>query len=167
MPWSHYGDPTLFIPEPRGLKTVLKLEKNDPIAFTVWVRAIRSELKNLMSLGTFSIEKNRKEEKVIPTTLVLKIKLTSDGSWDKAKARICVCGDIQNISAVEETWTPTSTKRTLRIFLADEAKNNATIKQLDYVRAFLHALGCAQDLFHYQKNIIKSVLNMVNIMKQH
>ena len=27
MPWSHNGDPTLFIPEPKGLKTILKLEK--------------------------------------------------------------------------------------------------------------------------------------------
>ena len=43
------------------------------------------------------------------------------------------------MSAVEETWSPTSTKRTLRIFLADAAKNNSQIKQLDYIGAFLQA----------------------------
>ena len=70
---------------------------------------------------------------------MLKIKLTSDGSWDKAKARFCVRGDIQNMSAVEETWSPTLTKLTLQIFLADAAKNDSQIKQLDYVGAFLQA----------------------------
>ena len=46
IPWTHYGDPTLFIPTPQGLKTVLKLKKNDLIAYEIWVRVICSELKN-------------------------------------------------------------------------------------------------------------------------
>jgi len=53
IPWSHYGDPTLFTPEPRGLKTIIKLQNSDPIAYKVWVRAIKSEIKNLISQGTF------------------------------------------------------------------------------------------------------------------
>ena len=48
------------------------------------------------------------------------------------------------MSTVEDTWSPTTTKRTLRMFLADAAKNNTTIKQLDYVGAFWQAPICAQ-----------------------
>ena len=39
----------------------------------------------------------------------------------------------------EDTWSPTSSKKTLRLFLADAAKCNSKIKQLDYVGAFLQA----------------------------
>ena len=72
-------------------------------------------------------------------TLVLKVKLTSEGNWDKAKARICIRGDIQNMQTQEDTWSPTSSKKTLRLFLADMAKCNSRIKQLDYIGAFLQA----------------------------
>ena len=69
--------------------------------------------------------------------MVLKVKLTSEGNWDKAKARICIRGDIQNMESQEDTWSPTSSKKTLRLFLADAARSNAKIKQLDYIGAFL------------------------------
>ena len=39
----------------------------------------------------------------------------------------------------EDTWSPTSSKKTLRLFLADAARSNAIIKQLDYIGAFLQA----------------------------
>ena len=73
-PWENYGDPNLFIPEPKGLQTILKLKNKDPTAFKLWRRAIRAELKNLISQGMFAIESPEKTEKIIPTTLVLKIK---------------------------------------------------------------------------------------------
>ena len=46
---------------------------------------------------------------------------------------------IQGKYEQEDMWSPTSTKHTLRTFLANAAKNNAVIKQLDYVGAFLQA----------------------------
>ena len=139
MPWTMYGDPSLFVPEPKGLKAVLRLEQKDSQAFKLWKRAIKAEIKNLIKHGTFSVEEPEKHEKVIPTTLVLKVKLTSTGEWDKAKARICVRGDIQQLHTTEETWSPTSTKRTLRVYLADASNHNAIVLQLDYIGAFLQA----------------------------
>ena len=53
--------------------------------------------ENLISQGTFAIENKDKKEKIIPTTLVLKVKLTLVGNWDIAKARICIRGDVQNL----------------------------------------------------------------------
>ena len=115
------------------------MKNADPLAYKLWSRAIRAEINNLVTHGTFSLEEANKDEFVIPTTLVFKVKLTSDGSWDKAKARICVRGDIQGKHEDEDTWSPTSTKRTLRTLLADAAKHGAKIRQLDYIGAFLQA----------------------------
>jgi len=71
VPWTMYGDPSLFVPEPKGL---------DSQAFKLWKRAIKAEIKYLIEHGTFSVvEDPEKHEKVIPTTLVLKVKLTSTG----------------------------------------------------------------------------------------
>ena len=60
-PWENYGDPNLFIPEPKGLCTILKLKQKDPTAFKLWSRAIRAEIKNLITQGTFVIENPEKE----------------------------------------------------------------------------------------------------------
>ena len=93
-PWSIYGDPTLYLPEPRGLKAVLRLQYKDPQAWRVWCRAIRAELTTLIKLSTFVIESPQKGEPVIPTTCTNRVKLLADGDWDKAKSRLCVYGDI-------------------------------------------------------------------------
>ena len=117
----------------------MKLKQKDPTAFKLWSLAIRAELKNLVTQGTFAIVNPEKDNKIIPTTLVLKVKLTSGGNWDKAKHGICIRGDIQNMESQEDTWSPTPSKKTFRLFLANAARNNSKIKQLDYVGAFLQA----------------------------
>ena len=40
---------------------------------------------------------------------------------------------------VGDTWSPTASMRTLKYFLADEAKNKARVHQLDFTEAFLQA----------------------------
>jgi len=35
VPWSSYGDPTLFLPEPKGIKSFLRLKSRDPLAYRV------------------------------------------------------------------------------------------------------------------------------------
>ena len=83
IPWSSYGDHTSFLPEPKGLKNVLKLESRDPLAFKLWSRAIRAEIRNLISQGTFSIKDISRDDVVIPTICIFKIKLQSDGTKSK------------------------------------------------------------------------------------
>ena len=50
----------------------------------------QNRAKKLISQGTIEIEINSKEDKIIPTTLLLKVKLTSEEEWDITKAHICI-----------------------------------------------------------------------------
>jgi hypothetical protein len=75
---------------------------------------------------------------VIPTMETIKVKIKSDGSLDKLKCRIAVRGDLQD-TAVEDSWSPTALFRSLKMFLADAARNRCRIHQLDFVGAFLQA----------------------------
>ena len=64
---------------------------------------------------------------------VYKAKIQSDGSLDKSKLRIVVRGDLQNKEMVGDTWSPTSSMRTLNFFLADAAKHKSRFHQLDLI----------------------------------
>ena len=50
-----------------------------------------------------------------------------------------VRGDLQNKEMVGDTWSPTASMRTLKYFLADEAKHKARVHKLDFIGAFLQA----------------------------
>ena len=66
-------------------------------------------------------------------------KFKSDGSIDKLKLRIVVRGYLQNKEMVGDTWSPTSSMRNLKYFLADTAKHKAGFHQLYFIGAFLQA----------------------------
>jgi hypothetical protein len=62
----------------------------------------------------------------------------SDGSLDKLKCRFVVRGDLQD-TGMEDSWSPTAPFRSLKMFLADAARNRCRVHQLDFVGAFLQA----------------------------
>ena len=68
---------------------------------------------------------------------VYKAKIQSYGSLDKLKLRIVVRGDLQNKEMVGDYWSPTSSMRTLKSFLADAAKHKVRVHQLDFIGSFL------------------------------
>ena len=70
---------------------------------------------------------------------VYKYIMKSDGSLDKLKLRIVVRGYLQNKELVGDTWSPTSSMRTLKQFLADATKHKASVCQLDIIGSFLQA----------------------------
>ena len=70
---------------------------------------------------------------------VYKAKIQSDGILDKLKLRIVVRGDLQKKEMVGDTWSPTSSMRTLKYFLSDVAKHKARVHPLDFIGAFLQA----------------------------
>ena len=78
---------------------------------------------------------------VTPLSIYHKVNIQSEGSLDKLKLRIVVRGDFQNKEMVGDTWSPTSSMRTLKYFLADAAKHKAIVHQLDFIGAFLQAKG--------------------------
>jgi hypothetical protein len=74
----------------------------------------------------------------MPTMETKKVKIKSDGSLDKLKCRIVMKGDLQD-SAIADPWSPTAPFRSLKMFLADAARNIYRVHQLDFVGAFLQA----------------------------
>ena len=66
-----------------------------------------------------------------------KSKIQSHGSLDNLKLRIVVKGDMQNKELVVDTWSPTSSMRTLKYFRVDSVKHKARVNQLYFIRAFL------------------------------
>ena len=70
---------------------------------------------------------------------VYKENIQYDESLDKLTLIIVVRGDLQNKEMVGDTWSPTSSMRTQKYFLADAAKNIARVHQLYFIGAFLQA----------------------------
>ena len=68
---------------------------------------------------------------------VYKATIQSDGSLDKLRLRIVVIGDLYNQEMVGDTWSPTSSMRTLKYFLEDATKHKARVHQLDFIGPFL------------------------------
>ena len=123
-----------FIPEPINFAEVRKLSEN---IRKPWLKATLKGIKNIINNQTFMIEDPNHDEPVTPCMDVYKAKIQSDGSLDKFKLKIVVRGDLQNKEMVEDTWSPTASKRTLKYFLADTEKHKARVHQLDFIGAFL------------------------------
>ena len=68
---------------------------------------------------------------------VYKTKVKCDGSLEKLKWIIVVRGDLQNKEPVGDTWSPTSSMRTLKYLLVDDVKHKSIVHQLDFIREFL------------------------------
>ena len=67
----------------------MRLKDRDPQAFQLWSKVIRAEIKNLIEKNTFcTTSVADKGAPVISTTLIDKVKLLSDKSWDKANCSV-------------------------------------------------------------------------------
>ena len=97
------------------------------------------EIKNLIKNQTFLVQEPDRGEPVTPCMDVYKDKIKSDGSLDKLKLGNFVRGDLQNKELVGDTWSPTSSIRTLKYLLADAVMHKARLHQLDFIGALLKA----------------------------
>ena len=70
---------------------------------------------------------------------VYKATTQSDESLDKHKMRIVVRGDLYNKELVGDTWSPTSSMRTLKYYFLNSTKQKARIIQLNFIGAFFQA----------------------------
>ena len=102
-----------------------------------WLKASLKEIKNLINNQNFLIEDQNEGEPVTPCMDVYKAKIQSDGSLDKLKLRILVRGDLQNKELVGDTWSPTTSMRNLKYFVADSTKHKTRVHQLDFIGALL------------------------------
>jgi len=104
-----------------------------------WLKSIKAELKNLMDTGTFTHDEIQHEETSTTVMEAFKVKIKSDGSLDKLKIRLVVCSDLQNNSVAEDKRSPLASFQSLKMFLAHASKLKSSIKQQDFIGAFLQA----------------------------
>ncbi|KAJ5101017.1 hypothetical protein N7456_007069 [Penicillium angulare] len=106
-----------------------------------FLEASALELKTLQRKETYQViqRPNDKSIQILPLRWVFTYKFDSDGFLVKLKARICVRGDLQKITA-EEKYSATLAARTARAVLALVAAFDLDTYQFDAVNAFLNSI---------------------------
>ena len=123
-------------PAPKNWSEMLRHPHSEGFTYAAAV-----EVKALDDKGTFK-EVDRPSDKgleVIPLTWVFTYKFDGNGFLVKYKARICVRGDLQKITA-DEKYSATLAVRTARLLFALTAQFNLDSHQYDAVNAFLNAV---------------------------
>jgi hypothetical protein len=127
---------------------------SDPKVKEGWLRAYQKEIKTLIDAKTFSLDTPKDKEPAIPTMESHKVKIKSDVSLDNLKGRIVVRKYLQD-TAMGDSWSPTAVFRSLKMFLADTARNKCRVYELDFIGAFLQAKMLeVESLFHFLKSML-------------
>ncbi|KAF5475503.1 hypothetical protein F2P56_007303 [Juglans regia] len=107
------------------------------VASDHWKAAMRSEIDALEANNTWSITTFPLGKKTVGCKYVYKVKLKSDGTIDKHKARLIAKGYTQREGFdYQETFSPVAKLTIVRLFLAMAAVNNWHLAQLDVHNAF-------------------------------
>lgn len=111
--------------------------------YSQWIAAIQTEMSSLVDKHTFDVCPIPHGRKVIPTKLVLKTKIGSDGRIDKFKACCCVLGFRQTTGLdfnPDNVYSPMTEPTTIRTLLAIPNKLNLNVDHLDIRTAFLNGI---------------------------
>ena len=104
-----------------------------------WQKAIETELLALEENQTWDIVPCPTSVKPLSSKFVFSIKLRSDGSIDRYKARLVVLGNKQQYGLdYDETFAPVAKMTTVRTILALAASQSWPLHQMDVKNAFLH-----------------------------
>ncbi|XP_071921648.1 retrovirus-related Pol polyprotein from transposon RE1 isoform X2 [Coffea arabica] len=103
-----------------------------------WVKAMQ-EFHALQENHTWDIIPCPSGVKPIGCKWIYSIKLRSDGSLDRYKARVVTLGNKQEYGInYEETFAPVAKMTTVRLILAIAASKGWSLRQMDVKNAFLH-----------------------------
>ena len=108
-----------------------------------WKSAIDKELSSLVKKQVYEVRKIPPGTKAIPTKLVLRIKLNSDGSVDKYKVRCVALGFLQRAGLhyhPDECYSPMSDPSTTRTLVALSNALDLTTDHLDVSVAYLNGV---------------------------
>jgi len=112
-----------------------------------WQQAIETELLALAENQTWDVVPCPPSVKPLGSKFVFTIKLRSDGSIDRYKARLVVLGNKQEFGLdYEETFAPVAKMTTVRTILAIAASESWPLHQMDVKNAFLHG-DLKEDVF--------------------
>lgn len=117
--------------EPKTYKQAIKSKE--------WIDAMQTELDALKKNDTWDIVTLSQGKQSIGCKWVYKVKLKSDGSLERYKARLMACSFTQ-IEGIDyfNTFSPVAKVTTIRLLLALASTNNWFLQQLDVQNAFLH-----------------------------
>ncbi|RKK12657.1 hypothetical protein BFJ67_g18048, partial [Fusarium oxysporum f. sp. cepae] len=104
-----------------------------------WLRAIHSELRSLLTKGTWRmLDRNQAHNRPLTVKWVFKVKKNEDGNLDKFKARLVVRGFEQQFGFdYNQTFASVAKSATWRILLTVAACLDWEIEQMDVSTAFL------------------------------
>lgn len=123
-------------PEPTSAKQVrLHPDRDD------WILAEVEEYKAHDENGTWVIVVTLSPGIFpLPTKCVYKYKLNAEGSVERLKARLVVCGNRQAVSLWEETYAAVARSTILKILMALVAILDLECDQADVITAFLNGV---------------------------
>ncbi|XP_058726097.1 uncharacterized mitochondrial protein AtMg00820-like [Vicia villosa] len=117
--------------EPLGIEEVLKKK--------VWLNAMKEEIEAIERNKTWELIKLPKKKKAINVKWVFKVKLNSDGSVGKHKARLVFIGFLQKPGLdYFEVFAPVARHETIRLVIALAANRRWPLMHLDVKSAFLN-----------------------------
>ncbi|KAL4388598.1 hypothetical protein GQ457_09G027370 [Hibiscus cannabinus] len=107
--------------------------------FVEWKEAMHEEIRMISKNDTWKLVDKPKNKKVIGVKWVYRVKLNSDGSINKHKARLVVKGYSQEFGVdFTETFAPVARFDTIRLLIALAAHKSWEIYQLEVKSAFLN-----------------------------
>jgi len=124
-----------------------------------WVQAMDKEIEALNSNNTWDLVDLPPEKRAISSKWVYKIKLHSDGSLERLKARLVIRGFTQKYRVdYQEVFSPVVKMTTIRSVIALAASRGWFLYQLDVNNAFLY--GDLDEEVYME--VPKGILNPLN-----
>ncbi|CAH9072789.1 unnamed protein product [Cuscuta europaea] len=141
---SHYVNYNPFSVAHRAFLAAISVHKEpenfkEAVCDPLWKAAMQREIDALEQTGTWAVQDLPKGKKAIFCKWVYKIKYKNDGSVERNKARLVVCGNRQ-VQGVDygETFAPVAKMVTVRTILAVAAHRHWELHHMDVDNAFLH-----------------------------
>lgn len=104
-----------------------------------WISAMNEEFDSLLKNRTWALVDLPSGKKVIDNRWVFKVKMKTDGTVDRYKARLVIRGFTQEYGVdYSETFSPVVKFTSIRTILAIAAQCNLKLKQFDVKTAFLY-----------------------------
>ena len=123
--------------------------------------AIVQELNNMIVYDVWEpVKASKPGSKVLYSKMFLKKKFTSDGKFDKIKARLVVGGNIQDEGSYDETASPTVDQGAIMMGLGIAARVKGRVWSTDVPAAYLNALVLEEIFVCLGKEISRILMDL-------